>query len=182
MEEWEKVDVEEVRGSGVPGEWADVCGFIVPPNSHDLWKVLLHGAFTIQRVILGLSQRDQSCHHEAWLHLDLPGDRYAHGSRRNRDHHVHLKERSCPYPPTKEKKVGMMTEVTIHSHLFRRHENLCFHKQAQLTILTLTCGFHQRASRPSAVDLMSCLSSRVQLRTSFMSSHIVTCPYNISSI
>ena len=25
------------------------------------------------------------------------------------------------------KKVGMMTEVTIHSHLYRRHENLCFH-------------------------------------------------------
>ena len=39
-----------------------------------------------------------------------------------------------------------MTEVTIHSHLYRLHENLCFHKQAQLTILTLTCGFHQRAS------------------------------------
>ena len=39
----------------VPGEWADVCGFIVPPKSHDLWKVRLHGAFTILREILGLS-------------------------------------------------------------------------------------------------------------------------------
>ena len=31
----------------IPGEWADVCGFIVIPNSQDLLKVRLHGAFTI---------------------------------------------------------------------------------------------------------------------------------------
>ena len=42
----------------IPGECADECGFIVPPNSHDLWKVRLHGAFTIPREILGFSQRD----------------------------------------------------------------------------------------------------------------------------
>ena len=113
----------------------------VPPNSHDFWKVRLHGAFTIPREILGLIQRDQNCHHETWLRVDLAGDRYAHGSRRNHDHRVHLKERSCPFPPTKEK--GMMTEVTTHSHFYRRHVNFCFHKQAQLTILMLTCGFHQ---------------------------------------
>ena len=43
----------------VPGEWADVCGFIVHPNSHNLWKVRLHGAFTIHREMLGLSQKRQ---------------------------------------------------------------------------------------------------------------------------
>ena len=61
------------------------------------------------------------------------------------------------------KKEGMMTEATIHSHLYRRHENLCFHKQAQLTILTLTCGFHQRVSRSSAFDLISCPAAFPQL-------------------
>ena len=94
-----------VWGPGViPGEWADVSGFIVHPNSHYLWKVRLNEAFTIPRDILGLSQTDQSCHHEVWLYLDLAGDRYVHGSRRNHDHRAHLKERSCPYPPTKEKR------------------------------------------------------------------------------
>ena len=43
------------------------------------------------------------------------------------------------------KKVGMMTEVTIHSHLCRRHVNSCFHNQTQLTILAWTCGFSLRA-------------------------------------
>ena len=43
----------------IPGEWAGVCGFIAPPNSHDLWKVRLHGAFTIPREILWLSQRPE---------------------------------------------------------------------------------------------------------------------------
>ena len=27
----------------VPGEWADVCGLIKLPNSHDVWKIRLHG-------------------------------------------------------------------------------------------------------------------------------------------
>ena len=53
------------------------------------------------REILGLSQRDQSCHHEVWLHLEFVGDQYAHGSRMNHDNHndyrVLLTERSCPY-------------------------------------------------------------------------------------
>ena len=30
----------------VPGEWADVCGFLKPPDSHEKWKVRLHGAFS----------------------------------------------------------------------------------------------------------------------------------------
>ena len=55
----------------VPGEWTDVCGFVKHPNSCDVWKIRLHGAFTLPREIMGLRQRDQSCHHEVWLHLDL---------------------------------------------------------------------------------------------------------------
>ena len=97
----------------IPGEWADVCDFIVPPKSHDSWKVRSHGAFTIHREILGLSQRDQSCHHEVWLHLDFVGDRYAHGSRKNHDRRVHLKQKSCSYPPTKER--GRYDDGSDHS-------------------------------------------------------------------
>ena len=40
------------------------------------------------------------------------------------------------------KKVGMTTEVTIHSHLCHRHVKSCFHKQTQLTFITSTSGFH----------------------------------------
>ena len=87
------------RGA-IPGERSDVCGFIVYPNSHDLKKVRLHGAFTISRQILGLSS-----HHEGWLHLHSVGDRYAHGSRQNHDHRVHVKESLSP----------------------RRYVNTCFH-------------------------------------------------------
>ena len=55
----------------IPGNWTDVCGFLKPPESDRQWKVRLHGAFAIPRDVLGLRPNDQSCHHEAWLHLDL---------------------------------------------------------------------------------------------------------------
>ena len=45
--------------------------------------------------------------------LDLAGDRYDHGSRRNHDHRVHLKERSCPYPATRER--GRYDDGSDHS-------------------------------------------------------------------
>ena len=57
----------------IPGNWADVCGFLKPPESDRQWKVRLHGAFSIPRDVLGLRPNDQSCHHEAWLHLDFVG-------------------------------------------------------------------------------------------------------------
>ena len=56
----------------VPGEWTDVRGFVKPPDSCDKWKVRLHGAFTVPRETLGIGPKDQSCHHEVRLHLDLP--------------------------------------------------------------------------------------------------------------
>ena len=46
----------------IPDNWADVCGFLKPPGSDRFWKVNKHGRPT-----------DQSCHHEAWLHLDFVG-------------------------------------------------------------------------------------------------------------
>ena len=78
-------------------------GLVKPPDSYDKWKVRLHGAFTIHRESLGLRPKDQSCHHEVWLHLDLVGNQYTHESRGKHEQRVLLKERSCPYPPNKEK-------------------------------------------------------------------------------
>ena len=87
--------------SGVPGDWADVCGFIKPPESPNEWQVRLHGAFSIST--LGLKEKDQSCHHEVWMHLSHAnprGDRavqYKHARR------LHLKERTSPYDHSKQR-------------------------------------------------------------------------------
>ena len=51
----------------IPGNWADVCGFLEPPESDRHWKGRLHGAFSTPHE--ALRPNDQSCHHEAWLHL-----------------------------------------------------------------------------------------------------------------
>ena len=52
------------RPGSIPNNWADVCGFLEPPDSDRYWKVRLHGAFSIPRKTLGLRPTDQSCHHE----------------------------------------------------------------------------------------------------------------------
>ena len=44
----------------IPGKWADVCGFLKLRESDGPWQVRQHGRPT-----------DQSCHREAWLHLDF---------------------------------------------------------------------------------------------------------------
>ena len=51
---------------GVPGEWSDVCGFLKPPGSEDDRN---HGVYTIPNSTLGHKEKDQSCHHEVWIHL-----------------------------------------------------------------------------------------------------------------
>ena len=57
-------------GSGnVPAEWADVRGFIKPPNTDNEWQIRGHGAFEINRDILGIRPTDQSRRHEVWIHL-----------------------------------------------------------------------------------------------------------------
>ena len=53
----------------VPAEWADVRGFIEPPNTDNEWQIRGHGAFEINRDILGIRPTDQSCRHEVWIHL-----------------------------------------------------------------------------------------------------------------
>ena len=107
----------------VPGEWADVCGFIVRPNSHVL-----------------------SCLHEVWLHQDFVDDRYAHGSRKSHDRHIFLKEKSRPYSPTKER--GRYDDGSDHSLSSLSSAREYMLPQAGAAYhLTSTCDFHQRASR-----------------------------------
>ena len=54
---------------GVPGEWADVCGFIKPPVSENEWQIRMHGAFTSPYGMLGIRHTDHSGHHEVWIHI-----------------------------------------------------------------------------------------------------------------
>ena len=49
-----------------------VC-FLNGLNPNDSGKVRFHGAIAILRDVLGLRLNDQSCHHEAWFHLDFVG-------------------------------------------------------------------------------------------------------------
>ena len=44
-------------------------GFLKPPDSYGRCKVRQHGAFSIPHDAQGLRPKDQSCHHEVWLHL-----------------------------------------------------------------------------------------------------------------
>ena len=80
----------------IPGNWDEVCGFLKPPESDRHWKVRLHGAFSIPHEALGLRSTDQSCHHEAWLHLDFVEGRDEQPQREEHDQRIHLKERSAP--------------------------------------------------------------------------------------
>ena len=55
----------------MPSEWADVCEFLKPRDSHEKWKVRLHGACSVPNGSLGHREKDQSCHHEVRMHLAL---------------------------------------------------------------------------------------------------------------
>ena len=81
----------------VPGEWADVCGFLKPPDSHEKWKVRLHGAFSIRHSALGLREKDQSCHHEVWMHLALTNLCWEYAPRDKHDQTLHPKGRPASY-------------------------------------------------------------------------------------
>ena len=90
---------------GVPGEWADVCGFLIPPGSRSEWQVRMHGAFTIPYATLGLKEKDQSCHPEVWVHLSHVNARADERTPRyNQSQRLHLKERDSTYDHGKERK------------------------------------------------------------------------------
>ena len=81
----------------IPGKWADVCGFLKPSESDRHWKVRLHGAFSILHEALGIRPTDQSCHHEAWLHLDFVGWHDEQLQREKHDRRILLKQLSALY-------------------------------------------------------------------------------------
>ena len=78
-------------------------GFLKLPESDRHWKVRLHGALSIPHEALGLRPTDQSCHHEAWLHLDFVGWHDVQPQREEHDRRILLKERSSPYHYGKQK-------------------------------------------------------------------------------
>ena len=93
------------RPGGVPGEWADVCGFLKPPESETEWQVRMHGVYTIPYSALGLREKDQSCHHEIWMHLSHVNARAdERAPQYNQQRRLHIKERTSPYGHSKEKK------------------------------------------------------------------------------
>ena len=84
--------------------WADECGFLKTPDSHEKWKVRLHGACSIHPSTMGLREKDQSSHHEVWMHLALTDPRGDYAPRNEHDQRLHLKERSDPYPTQQESR------------------------------------------------------------------------------
>ena len=86
------------------GCWADVCGFLKPPESDRYWKVRHHGAFSIPHQALGLRPTDQSCHHETWLHLEFVDWRSALSHHGGHDRRILLKERPAPYHHGQQKR------------------------------------------------------------------------------
>ena len=92
------------RPGGVPGEWADVCGFIKPTESHDECQVCLYGAFSIPDNALGLREKDQSCHHEVWMHLAHAKPWGNRAAQYKPARQVHLKERASPYDHSTQRR------------------------------------------------------------------------------
>ena len=89
----------------------DVCGFIKPPDSREKWQVRLHGAFSIHHNTLAFREKDQSCHHEVWMHLALANFRGDHAPQYKHDQRVHL----TPYDINKERS-RVHREQSNHSH------------------------------------------------------------------
>ena len=107
----------------VPGEWADVCGFL------EKWKVRLHGAFSIHHSALGLREKDQSCHNEVWMHLALTNPWQEHAPRDKRGQRLpQIKIRPVPTQQRKKrstwrKKRPFAIIVIIHMICMRSHEH-----------------------------------------------------------
>ena len=97
----------------VLGTWSDVCGFIKHPDSHKLWRVRQHNAFSILHEALGIWQTDQRCHHEVWLHLDFVEQRCSQSHHVRHDQRILLKERSAPYHYSEQK--GHISDHSLSS-------------------------------------------------------------------
>ena len=99
----------------IPGNWADVCGFLKPPESDGYWKVRFHGAFSTPHKPLSLRPTDQSCHHETWFHLEFVDWRGAQSHHEGHDRRILLKERPAPYHHGQQKR-RISDIMSDHSH------------------------------------------------------------------
>ena len=122
------------RPRSIPGSWAGVCGFLKPPDSDGQWKVRQHGVISILHKALGIRPTDQSCHHEACLHLDFVEWRSEQSHRERHDRRILLKERSAPYHHGKQK--GHFSDVvsdhsissSLGDHFAQRKQRVCPHQ------------------------------------------------------
>ena len=64
---------------------------------------------------LGLREKDQSCHHEVWIHLALTNPRRDYAPLGKQDQRLHLRERSAPYQRNKGRS-KTQREQSDHSH------------------------------------------------------------------
>ena len=88
----------------IPNNWADVCGFLIPPDSDRYWKARMHGAFSIPRKTLGLRPTDQSCYHETRLHLDVVDCRSSQSHHEEPDRRILLEERPASHHHGQQKR------------------------------------------------------------------------------
>ena len=80
------------RPGSILGNWADV-GFLNRLNPIDRGRYGFM-APSVPRDVLGLRPNDQSCHQEAWLHLDFVGRHDFQPQREKPCRRILLKERS----------------------------------------------------------------------------------------
>ena len=90
---------------GVPGEWADVCGFIKPLRFEKERQIRVPGALTIPYGTLGIRRTDQSCHHEVWIHLLHVNARLVdRTSRDDKSRRPNWRKRNSPHDHSKARR------------------------------------------------------------------------------
>ena len=113
----------------VPSEWGDVCGVLKPPDFDRKWKMRLHGAFSIPHDSLGLRSKDQSCHHQVWLHLALVGHRGDCTPREKHDQRLLSRKDLLRTNPTRKEANSRRRQrpfafvIAVHTSNTRSHEH-----------------------------------------------------------
>ena len=98
----------------IPNHWADVRGFLEPPDSDRYCKVRMQGALSIPRKTLS---PDQSCHHETWLHLDFVDWRSTQSHHEEPNRRILLKERpmACSHGQQQRRIRDVMSDHSLSS-------------------------------------------------------------------
>ena len=99
----------------------------------------MHGAFTIPFATLGLKEKEQSCHHEVWMHLSHAYTRAERAPRYKQAWRLHLREkirhmtqqRKNQGPPVRKRPFarvkGHPCDPCFHEHRVERfqHQHVC---------------------------------------------------------